>query len=362
MKSHPYALVTCLATSVPWSEMPSGTPFQEYVTHLWSGSTVVPKPSEEQDLEFVTGYPLKSGSSALRKPATACDVPEAAQTPRVLVAVRGATFDEDVEMIYYIKPVKNATKFWVAIRADGNVAIPREYGNNRSEVHRRRPEELRHCLCPRLLEKVRERLLTFVETCAFPSHGQSKQHKGSGSNHSQGSAEMKVNVHAQLSCLQSVISLLGKPEPIAEEKAGTAWQATGTPLLEPGDSMQYKCTCDRNSAFFENISHDCCRLGLANVANETNFVRGKDGFAAIVHASKGAPLCRCRASPITRDRKHLPARWAGRRRPIGIQWLMLYVSTGQLLHAHIVMAPWPHACTEHECLHVIRARNRNQRA
>ena len=305
MKSHPYALVTCLATCVPWSEMPSGTPFQKYFTHLWSGSTVVPKPSEEQDLEFVTGYPLKSGSSALRKPGTACDVPEAAQTPRVLVAVRGATFDEDVDMIHYIKPLDNGTKFWVAIRADGNVAIPREYGNNRSEVHRRRPEELRHCLCPRLLEKVRERLLTFVEKCAFPSHGQSKQHKGSGSNHSQGSAEMKVNVHVQLSCLHSLISLLGKPEPIAEEKASTAWQATGMPLLEPGDTMRYNCTCARNLEFFEHISRDCCGLGLANVANKTKFLEEKEVFAAIAHASKGALLCRCRASPVNREDIHV---------------------------------------------------------
>ena len=191
-----------------------------------------------------------------------------------------------VILIHYIKQLDNGTKFWVAIRADGNVAIPREYENNRSQVHGRRPEELRHCLCPRLLEKVRERLLTFVEKCAFPSHGQSKQHKGSGSKHSQGSAVMNVNVHAELSCLHSLISLLGKTEPIAAEKASTAWQATGMPLLEPADTSRYNCTCARNVAFFEHISRDCCGLGLANVANKTNTLEGKEVFAAIAHGSK----------------------------------------------------------------------------
>eukprot|EP00959_Pyramimonas_sp_CCMP1952_P122718 2565270-Pyramimonas_sp.AAC.1 len=47
-------------------------------------------PSESQDSEFSCEHPSRNGSNSLLKGSAACRFPDARETPRVILAVRGA--------------------------------------------------------------------------------------------------------------------------------------------------------------------------------------------------------------------------------------------------------------------------------
>ena len=94
MERAPYALITCLATGAPWSEQRAGMSFDDFMQSAF-GSSVDGVPSQEQDLEFSCAHPSRNGSNCLLKGSDACDYPEAKETPRVIISVRGLWRPDD---------------------------------------------------------------------------------------------------------------------------------------------------------------------------------------------------------------------------------------------------------------------------
>ena len=88
MSQAPYAFVCCMATGAPWSEQQAGTSFDEFMQRAF-GCNVDGVPSEEQDVEFSCAHPSRNGSNSLMKGPQACNHPDARETPRVIIAVRG---------------------------------------------------------------------------------------------------------------------------------------------------------------------------------------------------------------------------------------------------------------------------------
>ena len=153
-KKHPYAFVTCLGTGAPGCEQAANTPFDRFMDTTFGSAVAGGVPSQHQDMEFSCAHPTRNGSNSLLKGPSACYVPEARETPRVVFSLRGLWLPAgEARIIRSPEPGKSATKFWLAIRASEEVKIPSRLANDRFSQYRRRPADIRDCLQPVYLHK-----------------------------------------------------------------------------------------------------------------------------------------------------------------------------------------------------------------
>ena len=122
MAMHPYAFVTCLGTGAPWREQIEDTAFDDFMVATFGSAIAGGVPSQRQDMEFSCAHPTRNGSNSLLKGASACYVPEARETPRIVFSLRGLWLPAgEARIIRSPEPGKSATKFWLAIRASEEV-------------------------------------------------------------------------------------------------------------------------------------------------------------------------------------------------------------------------------------------------
>ena len=161
---HPYAFVTCLGTGAPWCEQTEDTTFDDFMVTTFGSAVAGGVPSQHQDMEFSCAHPTRNGSNSLLKGPSACYVPEARETPRVVFSLRGLWLPKGEARIIRSSPEpgKSATKFWLAIRASEEVKIPCRLANDRYSQYRRRSADICDCLQSSLLEEIRKAVCPHV--------------------------------------------------------------------------------------------------------------------------------------------------------------------------------------------------------
>ena len=180
MAKHPYAFVTCLGTGAPWCEQTEDTTFDDFMVTTFGSAVAGGVPSQHQDMEFSCAHPTRNGSNSLLKGASACYVPEARETPRVVFSLRGLCLPKGEARIIRSSPEpgKSATKFWLAIRASEEVKIPCRFANDRYSQYRRRPADICDCLQASLLEEIRKAVLESVASAhKYIAYSRGQGHK-----------------------------------------------------------------------------------------------------------------------------------------------------------------------------------------
>ena len=131
----PYILVSCLATGAPWSEQSSNISFSEWARTTFGDFIAGAFPLQEQDSEFSTAHPSRNGTNALVKGTAACDGPHGTEAPRVIISVRSIRVPRGHEAVIRSPlPGNYIAKFWIAIRAEQDLLLPEQFGNNRATL------------------------------------------------------------------------------------------------------------------------------------------------------------------------------------------------------------------------------------
>ena len=151
----PYLLVTCVSTGSTWSEQVQGMAFKDYMDNTFGTNSMVARPIAAQEAEFCCGYPIGHGPNCLYKSIKACPLSITAESPRIVLSVRGIMSSNDWGEFKH-KWSDSGQKFWIALRVPSQDDIPNRWSNDRMLPKRRRPEEITQFLNATYLATLRK--------------------------------------------------------------------------------------------------------------------------------------------------------------------------------------------------------------